>query len=143
MFRVTGEENESFYDNLILESIRNNEEIPICHIENTPKTPLTGSTPYLPSANIVNTSESMVNARPLSVENSRTKLENYIDEKYDQVAIKYLKEKILNEVKQQFSPSNEGDEINAELVKSLRERIENLQSEIPFLREEMKEKNTF
>ena len=39
-----GEENESFYDNLILESIRNNEEIPICRIENTPETPLIGST---------------------------------------------------------------------------------------------------
>ena len=51
----------------------------------------------------------MENVRPLSVENSRTKLENYIDEKYDQVAIKYLKEKILNEVKQQFSPCNQGD----------------------------------
>ena len=84
----------------------------------------------------------MENVRPLSVENSRTKLENYIDEKYDQVAIKYLKEKILNEVKQQFSPSNQGDKINAELVKSLREQIQNLQSEISFLREEIKEKNT-
>ena len=111
-----GEENESFYDNLILESIRNNEEIPICRIENTPETPLIGSTPYLPSENIVNTSENMENVRPLSVENSRTKLENYIDEKYDQAAIKYLKEKILNEVKQQFSTRNHGDKINAELV---------------------------
>ena len=52
-----GEDNESFYDNLILESIRNNQEIPICRIENTPETPLTGSTPYLPSENFVNTSE--------------------------------------------------------------------------------------
>ena len=77
-----------------------------------------------------------------SVDNSRTKLENFIDEKYDQVAIKYLKEKILNEVKQQFSPSNQGDKINAELVKSWRKQMENLQSEICFLLEEMKEKNT-
>ena len=123
-----GEEN----DNLILESIRNNQEIPIYRIENTPENPLTGSTPYLPSESIVNASENMENVRPLSVENYRTKLENYIHEKYDQVAIKYLKEKILNEVKQQFSPSNQGDKINAELVKSLREQIENLQSEIIF-----------
>ena len=78
----------------------------------------------------------------MSVENSRTKLESYIDEKYDQVAIKYLKEKILNEVKQKFSSSYQEDKINAELVKSLREQIENLQTEISFLREEMKEKNT-
>ena len=135
-----GEENESFYDNLILESIRNNEEIPICRIENTPETPLIGSPTYLPSENIVNTSENMVNVRPLSVDNSRTKLENYIDEKYDQVAIKYLKEKTLIEVKQKFSPSYQEDKTNAELVKSLREQIENLQSEISFLREGMKEK---
>ena len=47
-----GEENESFYDNPILESIRNNQEILICRIENTPETPLNGSTPYLPSENI-------------------------------------------------------------------------------------------
>ena len=127
-----GEKNEPFYDNLILESIINNQEIPLCRIEDTPETPLTGSSPYLPSETIVNTSENMENVRPLSVENSRTKLENYIDEKYDQVAIKYLKEKILNEVKQQFSPSNQGDKINAELVKSLREQIENLRSEICF-----------
>ena len=82
----------------------------------------------------------MENVRPVSVENHRTKLENYIDEKYDQVAVKCFKEKILNEVKQQFSPSNQGDKINAELVKSLREQIEDLQSEISFLHEEMKKK---
>ena len=64
----------------------------------------------------------MGNIRPVSVEISRTKLEIYIDEKYDQVAIKYLKQKILNEVKQQFSPRNQGNKINAELVKSLRHK---------------------
>ena len=64
-----GEENESFYDNLTLESIRNNQEIPIYWIENTTETPLTGSTSYLPSENIPNTSENMENVRPLSVEN--------------------------------------------------------------------------
>ena len=127
-----GEENEPFYDNLILESIINNQEIPLCRIEDTPETPLTGSSPYLPSETIVNTSENMENVRPLSVENSRTKLENYIDEKYDQVAIKYLKKNILNEVKQKFSSSYQEDKINAELVKSLREQIENLRSEICF-----------
>ena len=75
------EENESFYDNLILERIGNNEEIPIYRLENTPETPLIGSTSYLPSENIVNTSENMENMRPLSVENFHTKLENYIDQK--------------------------------------------------------------
>ena len=90
-------------------------------MENAPKTSLSGSIPYSPSENFGNTSE-----------NSRTKLENHIDEKYDQLAINYLKEKILNEVKQQFSSSNQGSKINAELVKRLREQIENLQREISF-----------
>ena len=88
--------------------------------------------PYLPSENIVNTSENMENVLLVSVDNSRAELKNYVDEKYDQVAIKYLKEKILNDVKQQFFPCNQGDKINAELAKSLREQIENLQSELCF-----------
>ena len=125
-----GEENESFYDNLILESVRNNQEIPICRIDNTPEMVLAGSTPYLPSVNIAKISENMENVLPLIFDNSRTKLE--IDGKYDQVAIKYWKEKILNDVEQQFSPSNKRDKINPELVKSLRKQIENLQSEICF-----------
>ena len=66
--------------------------------------------------------------------------ENYIVEKYDLVAIKYLKEKILNDVKQQFSPSNQGGKINAELVKSLKEQIENLQSEMFFTRRNERKK---
>ena len=57
----------------------------------------------------------MENVLPASVDNSSTKLEDYIDEKYVQVAKKNLKEKILNEVKKQFSPSNQEDKINAEL----------------------------
>ena len=94
MFRVIVEENESFYDNLVLESIRNNnnyQEIRICQIEYTPETLLTRDTPHVSSVNIVNTSENMENMLLLSVDNSCSKLEN--DEKYDQVAIKYLKEK--------------------------------------------------
>ena len=59
-----GGENELFNDNLILESIRNNQEIPIYRIENTPEMLLTGSTPYLPSVNIVNTSDNMEDLLP-------------------------------------------------------------------------------
>ena len=58
------------------------------------------------------------------------------------MAIEYLKEKILNDVKQQFSPSNQEDKINAELVESVRKQMKGLQSEISFLRKEMKGKNT-
>ena len=74
----------------------------------------------------------MENALPVSVDDFREKQENYIDEKFDQVAIKYLKEELLNDVKQQFSPSIQGDKTNAELVKILREQIENLQYKYVF-----------
>ena len=37
----------------------------------------------------------MENVLAVSVDDSHTKLENYIDEKYGQVSIKYLKEKKL------------------------------------------------
>ena len=39
----------------------------------------------------------MENVLPISVDHSRTKLVNYNDKKYDQVAIKYLIEKTVNE----------------------------------------------
>ena len=67
----------------------------------------------------------MENVLPISVDYSRSKLDNYNDEKYDQVAIKYLIEKILNEC-QTTILYMQSNKINVELVKSLREQIENL-----------------
>ena len=86
-------ENELFYDSLILESIRNIQEIHIYRTVNTPNRPFTWSNPYLPSEIIANTSENMGKVLPASVDNSNAKLENHIDGKHDQVSIKYLKEK--------------------------------------------------
>ena len=65
-------------------------------------------------------------------------------EKHEQVAIKYLKAKILNDAKQQFSSSDQGDKINAASVKSLREKntIEKLQCEICFFTRRNERKNT-
>ena len=134
-----GDENKSFYDNIILEGIRSDQEIPICRIENTPNTPLIGSTLYLPSTNSVNKSKAIADALPISANNSRLRLKNYIDKKYDQAALKHLKKEILNDVKQQFF--NEGDKVNLELVKTLKEQINILKSEIYFLHEDMKEEN--
>ena len=62
-----GDENESFFDNIILEGIRSDQEIPICRIEDTPNTPLIESTPYLPSTNSLNTSKATADALPNSV----------------------------------------------------------------------------
>ena len=72
----------------------------------------------------------MENVLLVSVNNSRTKLESYINKSH-QVAIKCLKEKTLNDFNNN-SPSNQGDKINPELVKSLREQMEKLQSEMCF-----------
>ena len=66
-------------------------------------------------------------------------LENCMDEKYDQAALNHLKKELLNDVKQQFF--NEGDKVNLELVKKVKEQIDILKSETYFLREEIKEKN--
>ena len=46
----------------------------------------------------------MENVLPILVDHSRTKLDNYIDGKYDQVAIKYLIEKIVNECQATILP---------------------------------------
>ena len=53
-----------------------------------------------------------------------------MDEKYDQAALNHLKKEILNDVKQKIF--NEKDKVNLELVKSLKEQIDILKSEIYF-----------
>ena len=106
--------------------MRSDHEISICRIENTPNTSLIGSTPYVLSTTSVN--KTIAYALIISANKTRLRLENYIDEKYDQAALKYLKKEILNNVKQQ-------------LVKTLKEQIDILKSKNKFLREEVKEKN--
>ena len=50
----------------------------------------------------MNISKAIADALPISANNTSLKLENYMGEKYDQVALKDLKKEILNDVKQQF-----------------------------------------
>ena len=78
------------------------------------------STPYLPSTNSLNTFKAIADALPISANNTRLRLENYMDEKYDQAALNLFKKEILNYVKQFF---NEMDKVNLALVKSLKEQI--------------------
>ena len=108
--------------------MRSDHEISICRIENTPNTPLIGSTPYLLSTTSVNTSKAIADALIISANKTRLRLQNYMDEKYDQAALKHLKKEILNNVKQQ-------------LVKTLKEQLDIFKSKTNFLREEVKEKN--
>ena len=134
-----GDENELFYDNIILEGIGSDQEIHICRIEKTPNTLLIESTPCLPSTNSGNTSKAIADVLPTSANSTFLRLENYTDEKYDQAALNHFKKERLNDVKQQFY--NEKGKVNLQLVKSLKEQIDVHKSKIYFLREEMKKKN--
>ena len=134
-----GDENELFYDNIILEGIGSDQEIHICRIEKTPNTLLIESTPCLPSTNSGNTSKAIADVLSTSANSTFLRLENYTDEKYDQAALNHFKKERLNDVKQQFY--NEKGKVNLQLVKSLKEQIDVLKSKIYFLREEMKKKN--
>ena len=71
-----------------------------------------------------------------------SKLENYIDENYDEAAKIKLKQAILRKVKQQLpNDTNEKGDLD-EFLRSLYNKISSLKSEIGFLREEVKEKNS-
>ena len=78
------------------------------------------STPYLPSTNSLNTFKAIADALPISANNTRLRLENYMDEKYDQAALNHLNKQTI---KQQFF--NEKDK-----AKSLKEQIDILKSGI-------------
>ena len=54
------------------------------------------STPYLPSTNSLNTFKAIADALPISANNTRLRLENYMDEKYDQAALNLFMKEILN-----------------------------------------------
>ena len=62
----------------------------------------------------MNTSKAIADALSISANNTRLRLENYMDEKYHQAALDQLKA-ILNDAKQQFF--NENDKVNLGLVK--------------------------
>ena len=70
-----------------------------------------------------------------------SKLENYIDENYDETAKIDLKQVILREVKQQLPNETEEKGPLEELLCNLHGQISSLKNEIGFLREEVKEKN--
>ena len=74
------------------------------------------------------------------IDNSTTsKLENYVDQKFDEAVIKYLKGNILLDIKHHFSDVAKG--CSQLLMESVKDQINLLQKEIQFLREELKVKN--
>ena len=70
------------------------------------------------------------------------KIESYIKGKFDEVAINHLKQKILADLKEQYQPSNTYH-LDSSIINLLKDHKKSLESEIQFLRKEIKEKNTF
>ena len=69
------------------------------------------------------------------------KIQSYIKEKFDEVAIKHLKQKILTDSKKQYQPST-AYHLDSSVINSLKDHMKRLESEIQFLKKEIKEKNT-
>ena len=69
------------------------------------------------------------------------KTENCIKEKFDEIAINHLKQNILLDLKEQYQPSTTYH-LDSSVINSLKDHIKSLESEIQFLRKEIKEKNT-
>ena len=111
-----GENNDSFFDKMLLKNIY--EEIPI-------------------DVNLID----MPTKNSFSTTRTSTfsKLENYIDndKKYDETAESQHKNEILLELKNNFSAQTK----ESGLLQSLKNQISSLKSEITFLREELKEKD--
>ena len=76
----------------------------------------------------------------ISKTSSISKLENYINENYDEAAKIQLKQAILREVKHQLPNETKEKGHIDELLRSLHSQISSLKSEIGFIREEVKEK---
>ena len=68
------------------------------------------------------------------------KMEKYISEKYDEAALIHLKEQIVAEMRKGLSINNCKLSDSSEVINVLNNQIDCLQSEIYFLREEIKEK---
>ena len=75
------------------------------------------------------------------INNTISKLENYVNQKFDEAAMKYLKENIFSDIKQQFSNITKAKWCSQFLTDSWKDQINSLQNKIHFLREEPKVKN--
>ena len=132
----------AWFNNLLLDNIK----LPI-DITSV-STPIEISTPLLLS---ISPSERLRNTKTTSSDKSHiNKIENYIDQKLDQEALKHLKLQILTEIKSDLDKDNtniQKNEIQSprnnkyDLIRELRSHIQTLQSEVHFLREELKEKS--
>ena len=117
IFGDMGESND-YINGILLENI--DKEIPISF-----------SLPAIPAKDIPSVSKS----------STTSKLENYIDENYDEAAKIQLKQANLREVKQQLTCETKEKGHLHRLPCSLRNQVSSLKIEIGYLREEMKKNN--
>ena len=70
-------------------------------------------------------------------------MEKYISEKYDEAALTHLKEQIVAELRKELSINNCKLSDSSQVINVLNNQIDSFQSEIYFLREEIKEKKNY
>ena len=70
-------------------------------------------------------------------------MEKYISEKYDEATLIHLKEQILAELRKELSINNYKLSDSSQITNVLNNQIDCLQSEIYFLREEIREKTNY
>ena len=131
------------YDKLLLDNI--NTPLPIDITLSTTPNQLCNSTPSL----LKNHQSEVLDKENSPINNSHImKIEDYINKKYDQIALEHLKSQIVKEIKHEFTNNDTNDLNNkgsqkdaSDVITELRAHIQTLESEVYFLREELKEKS--
>ena len=124
-------ENKESYQNILLD----NQETPIkITLSSTPEIKVTNKN----SNSIDNNKNGPANDSHLK------KMEEYISQQYDQAALTHLKNQIINEISKENCQNKLKNKVAGtyDIASALRSQIETLESEIYFLRGEIKEKNT-
>ena len=124
-------ENKESYQNILLD----NQETPIkITLSSTPEIKVTNKN----SNSIDNNKNGPANDSHLK------KMEEYISQQYDQAALTHLKNQIINEISKENCQNKLKNKAAGtyDIASALRSQIETLESEIYFLRGEIKEKNT-
>ena len=75
--------------------------------------------------------------------NSLRKMEKYISEQYDEAALVHLKEQVVAELRKELSINSCKLSDSSQVINVLNNQIDCLQSQIYFLREEIKEKTIY
>ena len=124
------------YDNLLLDNLSTSIPIDIT-LSTTPKM-LRNSTPSL-----LKNHQSEISYKENSPTNNFhiTKIEDYINKKYDQIALEHLKSQIVKDIKHEFT-NNDNNDLNnkgsqkcaSDMVSELCAHIQTLESEVYFLR---------